>query len=96
MTLKDILQIIDQLSPDERAQVKAHIEKQQQAVAPRPQLSPDLQSELDAALADAQPVTLQAGTMDVDKLKAAVAAMRKGFTQSELDAIADAMDGNVW
>ncbi|MEL6408048.1 MAG: hypothetical protein AAFR81_27005 [Chloroflexota bacterium] len=93
MTLQELIHAIDNLSPDEVAQVKAHIEKRQSSQRMSHSLSSDLERELENALAEAQPVTLQAGTMDVDQLESAMASIREGFTQQELNSIADAIAG---
>ena len=74
------------------AQVKAHIEKRQSSQHTSRSLSSDLEQELANALADAHPVSLQAGTMDVEQLESAMTSIRDGFTQPELDSIADAME----
>ena len=92
MTLKEILDAIDELSWEDVETVQARIEQRREADTTQMQTYDDLQQEIEAALQDVKPGELKAGTMDAERLKKAVEAMRAGMTQEELDAIADAMD----
>jgi phosphoserine phosphatase len=82
MMLDDVFKMIDQLTPDERQQVKEYIEYPPQT----------LQEKIDAILATAEPTELQAGTMDIDKLMEAARAMWEGLTEEEIEAIVQSMN----
>ncbi|MDX2141488.1 MAG: hypothetical protein SF123_25605 [Chloroflexota bacterium] len=85
MLLQDVFKIIDSLTPEEKLQVKAHIEYPPEELA-------QLKAEIDAILATAEPVTLQAGTMDVDKLIEATRQMWEGLTDEEIDEVVAMMN----
>lgn len=92
MTLQDLLAAVDDLSWDEIEQVQRHINERRRKQTASAVARGDLQTYIQQILADAKPTELTAGTMDIVQLEAAIAAMREGFTQAELNAIADAME----
>lgn len=48
--------------------------------------------EIESLLEQAQPVSLQAGTMNVDRLAAALESMREGLNEADLQEIVTAMN----
>lgn len=82
MILDEIYKIIDRLTPEQKQQVKQYLDHQ-----------PDvLRDEIDTILAAAQPVSLQAGTMNVDQLLQAAHEMWDGLEEGEIEAIVQAMN----
>ena len=95
MTLQEVLNVIDSLPDRDIAQIKRHIRQREKrpsaSVTPEEMQAiwaqPHIQAEIQAIISQAEPVELQAGTMDVDKLMEAIIAMREGLSKSELEAI---------
>lgn len=83
MILEDVFKLIDQLTPEEKRQVSAYIERAQQAA---------LRQQIDAILESAPPPNLVAGTMDIDRLMDAVQGMWAGLDEDEIGAIVQAMN----
>jgi hypothetical protein len=80
--LEDVFKLIDQLSPNEKHQVRQYLEQQ-----------PDvLRRDIDDLLISALPVTLQSGTLDADQLLQAVQGMWEGLDEAEIEAIVQAMN----
>ena len=91
-TLNDLLNAVELLPWDDVEKLQARIEQRRNREQNIPRIYDDLQRQIDDALKQTTPINLTSGTMDVAKLAAAVQAMRDGFTQTELNEIADAMD----
>ncbi|MDZ4672392.1 MAG: hypothetical protein SH821_16140 [Phototrophicales bacterium] len=95
MTLQDVLRVIDKLPDEDVAQIKQHIvdrENRQKLPITANDMQQfwaqeHIQAEIQAIISQAEPVELQAGTMDVDKLMEAIVAMREGLSEAELEAI---------
>jgi hypothetical protein len=82
MILERIFKIIDQLTPEQKQQVKQYIDQQ-----------PDtLHTEINAILATAQPIPLQAGTMKIDQLLVAAQEMWTGLDEAEIETIIQTMN----
>ncbi|MEM6284201.1 MAG: hypothetical protein AAF787_18565, partial [Chloroflexota bacterium] len=91
MTLKEIIQAIDALSPEEQREVEKHL-AQRKSPPPEPtgymMTDEEYHRRIAELIEQAEPVEIKAGTMDIDKLTAAVEKMREGFTQEQLNEIA--------
>lgn len=82
MLLEDVFRMIDQLTPQQKQQVRQYLDAEQES----------LRAEIDALLASAQPTPLHAGTMDVDKLLQAAETMWAGLDENDIQAIIQAMN----
>jgi hypothetical protein len=81
MTLNEMKRMIDTLSAAEKAELREYIDQQR------------LKAEIDAMLANEPPEPLQAGTLDMDQLRAAADGMWAGLDEDEVTAIVAAMIG---
>ncbi len=81
-SLTDIKQAVDNLTDEERAELRAYLDKQQQ----------DLTQEIDMILETAPSPQLMPGTMDPDRLEDAISGMWAGLDEDETDVIVQAMN----
>jgi hypothetical protein len=82
MILDEVFKIIDQLTPEQKQQVKQYIDQQPNV----------LWDEINTILASAQTTPLKAGTMDMDRLRHATHAMWDGLDEHEIEAVVQAMN----
>ncbi|MBL8161905.1 MAG: hypothetical protein JNJ61_07950 [Anaerolineae bacterium] len=82
MLLDDVFKLIDQLTPDQKRQVRQYIDDQQAL----------LLADIREILASAQPIPLYAGTMDMNKLRYATQSMWAGLDETEIEAIVQSMN----
>jgi hypothetical protein len=93
MTLQEMLKAVDELPWEdlEKLQERINARRQRQALPPYSSRQ-QMMDEINRILQSAEPVELMAGTMDVDRLAVAVAAMRAGLTEAQLDDMVKAMN----
>ena len=82
LSLTDIKQAVDKLSSEERAELRAYIDKQQR----------DLSQEIDAIWQSAPHPHLTPGTMNGERLESAIAGMWSGLDDDDVDAVVKAMN----
>ena len=92
MTLQEMLEAVDELSWDEVEKLQARIERRRKHQHHTPTADEELPRQLDEIFRDAEPVKLVPGTMDVEKLEAAMESIRNSFTKEELDEVVQAMN----
>lgn len=93
MTLQELFNAVDELPWDVLEQLQERINQRRQRRESHPYRSQaEMMGDIHAILQDADPVALVPGTMDVDKLEAALAHMREGLTTDQLDEIVSAMN----
>lgn len=82
MMLDEVFRLIDQLTPEQRQQVKHYIDHE----------ADTLRNNINAILQSAQSTKLQAGTMNMEKLLRATQGMWDGLNEDEINAIVQAMN----
>lgn len=91
MTIEDLLRAVDTLTWDDLALLQRRIAERRQTALD----AQDLMAKIGPFLQEAEPVTLRAGTMDVDKLREGVAGMWAGLSTADVEAIVAAMNDAV-
>lgn len=85
-TVEQIISQLQQLPTEDLEQIEAAIEAHKRRIR--------IQRAVEAARRNTPPRELKAGTMDVDKLMAAIASIREGLSDDEIDELIAAMNGD--
>ncbi len=82
LSLTDIKQAVDNLTDEERAELRAYLDVQRH----------DLAREIDTILETAPSPQMTPATMDLDRLEDAISGMWAGLDEDEVDVIVQAMN----
>lgn len=85
ISLADIKQAVDKLTHEERVELRAYLDRQQD----------DLTQEIDAILETAPSPQLTPGTMDASRLEHAISGMWSGLDEDEVEAVVQAMNSRT-